>query len=82
MKISVVTPTFEKSLIIKIIFRNYYYFKNKKYPKYDQYEYLVIDNCSDDKTVDEVLKLREKDQNIKLLLMIKIMVQFFLLLQV
>ena len=69
MKISIVVPTFREELNIK----NHYLETiitlkkiREKYPKYDQYEYLVIDNCSDDKTVDEVLKLREKDQNIKL----------------
>ncbi len=69
MKISVVVPTFREELNIK----NHYLETittlkkiREKYPKYDQYEYLVIDNCSDDKTVEEVLKLRERDQNIKL----------------
>lgn len=69
MKISVVVPTFREELNIKNHYLETIIILKKireKYPKYDQYEYFVIDNCSDDKTVDEVLKLRENDKNIKL----------------
>ena len=69
MKISIVVPTFREELNIKDHYEETIMILKKireKYPKYDQYEYFVIDNCSDDKTVDEVLKLREKDKNIKL----------------
>ena len=69
MKISIVVPTFREELNIK----NHYkeclkaLEKVKKdYPKYNEYEYLVIDNCSDDKTVQEVLNIRENDSNVKL----------------
>ena len=70
MKISVVVPTFREELNIK---NNYLETikilkKIKKiYPKYSEYEYLVIDNSSDDKTVDEVLSFRENDPNVKLI---------------
>ncbi len=69
MKISIVVPTFrEESNII-----NHYQEcikaidqVTKYFPKYDSYEYFVIDNCSDDKTVEKVLSIREKDNNVKL----------------
>ena len=69
MKISFVVPTFREELNIKSHYEECLKAleKVKKYyPKYKEYEYLVIDNCSDDKTVQEVLNIREKDKNVKL----------------
>ena len=69
MKLSFVVPTYREELNIE---RHYqeciksFHKINKKYPQYESYEYLVIDNCSEDKTVEKVLALREFDKNIKL----------------
>lgn len=69
MKISIVVPTYREELNIK----NHYKACMKAlkkvrelFPEYSDYEYLVIDNCSDDNTVNEVLCIREKDLNVKL----------------
>ena len=70
MKISFVVPTFREEKTITYHYRACMKeFNNlkKHNPKYNDYEYLVIDNCSDDNTVEEVLKIREKDENVKLL---------------
>ena len=69
MKISIVVPTFREELNIRDHYLETLKILNEikeKYPKYDKYEYFVIDNCSDDNTVEEVLKLRENDKNIKI----------------
>lgn len=69
MKISFVVPTFREEKNIAFHYDECIeQFKNLKShnPKYKEYEYLVIDNCSDDNTVGEVLKIRDKDHNVKL----------------
>lgn len=67
MKISFVVPTYrEESNIVehyKECIKNFDLVR-KIFPKYDEYEYLVIDNCSDDNTVEKVLSIREKDSNV------------------
>ena len=69
MKISFVVPTFREELNIQKHYQKSvasFYELQKKFPQYDEYEYLVIDNCSDDNTVEKVLSIREKDNNVKL----------------
>ncbi len=69
MKISFVVPTFREELNIEKHYQESiksFYKLKKKFPKYDDYEYLIIDNCSDDSTVEKVLSIREKDNNVKL----------------
>jgi len=69
MKISILVPTFREESNILNHYRECIKAIDevkKIYPKYDKYEYIVIDNCSDDKTVENVLSLKEKDENIKL----------------
>tara|TARA_Y100000589_G_C27179929_1_gene640319 strand:+ start:444 stop:1385 length:942 start_codon:yes stop_codon:yes gene_type:complete len=69
MKFSFVVPTYREELNIERHYqesiKSFYKLQNK-FPKYESYEYLVIDNCSDDKTVEKVLSIREKDNNVKL----------------
>ena len=69
MKISFVVPTYREELNIINHYKecvNSFYEVQKIFPKYREYEYLVIDNCSDDNTVEKVLSIREKDSNVKL----------------
>ena len=57
MKISFVVPTYMEELNIESHYKECiksFHAINKKYPQYDCYEYLVIDNCSKDKTVQKV----------------------------
>ncbi len=69
MKISFVVPTYREELNIIDHYKecvNSFYEVQKIFPKYSEYEYLVIDNCSDDKTVDKVISIRKNDKNVKL----------------
>ena len=69
MKISILVPTFREESNIFSHYKECIKAIDKvklAYPKYDSYEYIIIDNCSDDKTVEKVLSLRERDKNIKL----------------
>ena len=69
MKSSFVVPTYREELNIINHYKecvNSFYEVQKIFPKYREYEYLVIDNCSDDKTVEKVLSIRKNDKNVKL----------------
>ena len=69
MKISIVVPTYREEANILKHYQECIKAIDKvreNYPEFDTYEYFVIDNCSDDKTVEKVLSLRERDKNIKL----------------
>ena len=51
MKISFVVPTYMEELNIKTHYKECiksFYKINEKFPQYETYEYLVIDNCSED----------------------------------
>ena len=69
MKISIVVPTYREEANILKHYQECIKAINKvreNYPEFDTYEYFVIDNCSDDKTVEKVLSMKERDKNIKL----------------
>ena len=69
MKISIVVPTYREEANILKHYQECIKAIDKvreNYPEFDTYEYFVIDNCSDDKTVEKVLSMKERDKNIKL----------------
>jgi glycosyltransferase involved in cell wall biosynthesis len=69
MLISFVVPTFCEELSLR---RHYYECTlaiqavKEQYDKIIEYEYLVIDNCSHDNTVNVALGLRENDNRVKI----------------
>ncbi len=69
MKISIVVPTFCEAgnLRAHYLACMHEIEKLRKQSSHcNEYEYLVIDNCSTDSTVDVALKLRESDPNIRI----------------
>ena len=64
--VSIVTPCFNEEGTIGIIYEQ---IKNimDSLPGYN-YEHIFIDNCSEDKTVDELTKLARHDSKVKLIL--------------
>ncbi len=69
MKISIIVPTFcEEGNLCAHYLACMHELKElkKRYSLYNEYEYLVIDNCSTDSTVAVALTLRESDPNIRI----------------
>lgn len=69
MKISIVVPTFCEESNLRAHYLACMHELDglkKRYSQYSEYEYLVIDNCSNDSTVDVALSLRESDPNIRI----------------
>ena len=81
MKISIVVPTYREEENILNHYQECIRVLDKVrecYPEFDTYEYFVIDNCSDDKTVEKVLSMRERGIIIlNYLLMTKTMGQYY-----
>ena len=70
MLLSVVVPAYceEASIIAHYnSFSKVFYRLKNDYPVLKGYEYIVIDNCSTDKTVEVALSLRSKDPLVKVL---------------
>ncbi len=69
MKISIVVPTFCEAGNLRAHYlacMNEIEELRKRSSHCNEYEYLVIDNCSTDSTVDVALNLRESDPNIRI----------------
>ena len=64
-KISIVTPTFNEEENIERLCREI----KQEIKKFDyDYEHIVIDNCSTDKTIDKLRKIASKDKNVKVII--------------
>ena len=64
-KISIVTPTFNEEDNIERLCREI----KQEIEKFDyDYEHIVIDNCSTDKTIDKLRKIASKDKNVKVII--------------
>lgn len=64
--ISIVTPTFNEIDNISVLVNDVRDIFELKLQRYD-YEHIIIDNCSDDGTVDVIKELCKKDKNLKLI---------------
>lgn len=64
-KISIVTPTFNEEENIERLCREI----KQEIKKFDyDYEHIVIDNCSTDKTIDKLREISSKDKNVKVII--------------
>ena len=64
-KISIVTPTFNEEANIEKLCREI----REEIKKLDyDYEHIVIDNCSTDKTIDKLREIASKDKNVKVII--------------
>ena len=64
-KISIVTPTFnEEENIERLCHEIKHEIEKLNY----NYEHIVIDNCSTDKTIDKLRKIASKDKNVKVII--------------
>ena len=64
-KISIVTPTFnEEENIERLCHEIKYEIEKLNY----NYEHIVIDNCSTDKTIDKLREIASKDKNVKVII--------------
>lgn len=65
-KITIMTPAFNEEAGIEECYLEVREFFQTKLPNYD-YEHLFIDNCSQDKTVDILRRIAEKDPRVKII---------------
>ena len=64
-KISIVTPTFNEEENIERLCKE---IKREAESLNYEYEHIVIDNCSTDKTVDKLREISSKDKNVKVII--------------
>jgi glycosyltransferase involved in cell wall biosynthesis len=65
-KITIMTPAFNEEAGIEDCYLAVREFFQTELPNYD-YEHLFIDNCSQDKTVDILRRIAEKDRRVKII---------------
>ena len=64
-KISIVTPTFNEEENIERLCKEIKI--EAETLKYD-YEHIIIDNCSTDKTINKLREISSKDKNVKVII--------------
>jgi glycosyltransferase involved in cell wall biosynthesis len=65
MKISIITPTYNE---VENIEKLYLEIKNQFVKISCDYEHIIIDNCSNDGTIDKIKKLASTDKNLKIII--------------
>ena len=65
MKISIITPTYNE---VENIEKLYLEIKNQFVKISCDYEHIIIDNCSNDGTIDKIKKLASTDENLKIII--------------